>query len=144
MEDVTTLADLLYVMAKRRLDACRIFTTYDGGLSPFAALKVEPHGEGDLMFHFEPFEEQSFLGSLISADDFFALAEAHRLNHRDCRLLATIDGGETVLAACAASSFNGGDIHLSFMPAGAENAFADFAGKDVLLPPAQPGLAFPA
>lgn len=141
MEDVTTLADLMHVMAKRRLNACRIFTTYDGGLLPFAAAKLKLYGEDDLILHFEPFDERSFLGALFTVDDFFALAEEHHLNHRDCRLFATIDGGDTVLAACAASAFNAGDIHLSFMPANEANVFAEFSGKK-MLSPAQPSPAF--
>ena len=118
MDDITTLADLMKVLTKQgiTLRSCRIFTTYDGGLSPFAAVGVRARGNRDLLIKFEPFDDVIFHWQVTSLKDVLDLAHQHRLNHRACRLYATIDGDDTVLAVATMSVFNGNDIHLTFKP----------------------------
>lgn len=119
MDDITTLADLMKILARQgvQLRNCRIFTTYDGGLSPFAAVGVQLRGTRDLIIKFEPFDDVLYDWQVTSLSDVLDLANQHRLNHRECRLFATIDGDDTELLVATISVFNGSDIHLTFKPA---------------------------
>lgn len=118
MDDITTLADLIAVLARQggTLQNCRIFTTYDGGLSPFAAVGVQTRGSRDLLIRFRPFDEVLYDWQVTSLSDVLALANQHRLNHRECRLHAMIDDDDTELLVATMSIFNGSDIHLTFKP----------------------------
>lgn len=130
MDDITTLAELMKVLTKQgiTLRECRIFTTYDGGLSPFAAVSVRPRGNRDLLIKFEPFDDVIFDWQVTSLKDVLDLADQHKLNHRECRLYATIDDDDTVLAVATISVFNGNDIHLTFKPDTAALSDAGLAG----------------
>ena len=119
MDDITTLADLIAVLARQggTIQNCRIFTTYDGGLSPFAAVGVARRGNRDLSIKFKPFDDVLYDWQVSSLSDVLALAKQHRLNHRECRIHATIDDDETELLVATMSIFNGSDVHLTFKPA---------------------------